>query len=345
MAEPRLIPIVELTTARLREFLREPEAVFWVFAFPLLMAFALGIAFRQERAQEVVVGVIRAEGSTLSVQLEKAPGVRVRTLEAGEADAALRRGQVAVVLEPGPPLVYRFDPARPESRTARLVVDDALQRHAGRVDPVASRDDTVVAPGSRYIDWLIPGLLGMNIMGTSLWSIGFSVVVARSRKLLKRLMATPMPRTQYLASHLLARLVFLTLEAAALLVFAYFVFGVAPVGSIALVAGLVLLGALAFSGLGLLIATRSTTIEGVSGWMNIVMMPMWLLSGVFFASSNFPDAAQPFIRLLPLTALVDALRGVYLDGLGPAALGREILTLTIYMVATFALSVKLFRWR
>jgi ABC-type polysaccharide/polyol phosphate export permease len=154
-----------------------------------------------------------------------------------------------------------------------------------------------------------------------------------------------MPRSQYLLSHLLSRLVFLTLEAAALLTFAYFVFGVAPVGSILLVAGLVLLGALAFSGLGLLIATRSTTIEGVSGWMNIVMMPMWLLSGVFFASSNFPDAAQPFIRLLPLTALVDALRAVYLDGDGPAAIGREIATLTIYTAATFALSVKLFRWR
>jgi ABC-2 type transport system permease protein len=316
-----------------------------VFAFPLLMAFALGIAFRQERAQEVVVGVVRAEGSTIRAQLKNASGVRVVPLEPGDADAALRRGQVAVVLVPGPPLVYRFDPARPESRTARLVVDDALQRHAGRVDAVASRDDTVVAPGSRYIDWLIPGLLGMNIMGTSLWSIGFSVVVARSRKLLKRLMATPMPRAQYLASHLLARLVFLTLEAAALLVFAYFVFGVAPVGSIALVAGLILLGALAFSGLGLLIATRSTTIEGVSGWMNIVMMPMWLLSGVFFASSNFPDVAQPFIRLLPLTALVDALRGVYLEGHGPAALGREIATLTLYTVVAFALSLKLFRWR
>jgi len=220
-----------------------------------------------------------------------------------------------------------------------------LQRKAGRVAPIATRDDNVVAPGSRYIDWLIPGLLAMNIMGTSLWSIGFSVVVARSRKLLKRLMATPMPRAQYLASHLLARLVFLVLEAAALLAFAYVAFGVKPVGSIALVAGLILLGALAFSGLGLLISTRATTIEGVSGWMNIVMMPMWLLSGVFFASSNFPEVAQPFIRLLPLTALVDALRGVFLDGYGPAAIGREIATLTVYTVATFALSVKLFRWR
>jgi ABC-2 type transport system permease protein len=344
-SQPRLYPIVELTTARMREFLREPEAVFWVFAFPLLMAFALGIAFRTERTQDVVVGVVRAPGSPVEAQLAQATGVRVKPLEPGEADAALRRGQVAVVVVPGPPVVYRFDPARPESRTARLVVDDALQRKAGRVEPVPTRDDEVVAPGSRYIDWLIPGLLGMNIMGTSLWSIGFSVVVARSRKLLKRLMATPMPRAQYLASHLLARLAFLVLEAAALLIFAWLVFGVTPAGSIALVGGLVLLGALAFSGLGLLISTRSTTIEGVSGWMNVVMLPMWLLSGVFFASSNFPDVVQPAIRLLPLTALVDALRAVMLDGEGLGAIGREVATLATCTVVTFGLSLKLFRWR
>jgi ABC-type multidrug transport system permease subunit len=185
----------------------------------------------------------------------------------------------------------------------------------------------------------------MNIMGTSLWGIGFSVVVARSRKLLKRLMATPMPRAQYLLSHLLARLIFLALEAAALLIFAYVVFGVTSAGSVVLVAGLVLLGALAFSGIGLLISTRATTIEGVSGLMNVVMLPMWLLSGVFFASSNFPDVAQPVIRLLPLTALVDALRAVMLEGHGVGAIGREIATLAIVTVVTFGVSVKLFRWR
>jgi len=182
-------------------------------------------------------------------------------------------------------------------------------------------------------------------MGTSLWSIGFSVVVARSRKLLKRLMATPMPRAQYLASHLLARLIFLVLEAAALLIFAYVAFGVAPAGSLLLVAGLVLLGALAFSGLGLLVSTRATTIEAVSGWMNVVMLPMWLLSGVFFSSSNFPDVVQPFIKLLPLTALVDALRAVMLEGHGLGAIGREVATLAICTLATFGLSLKLFRWR
>jgi len=345
MPEPRLIPLVELVKTRLREFLREPEAVFWVFAFPLLMAFALGIAFRQERTQDVVVGVVRSADGTIAKRLEAAKGLRVRALEPADADGALRRGQVAVVVVPGTPVVYRFDPGRPESRTARLVVDDLLQRGAGRADAVASRDDVVVAPGSRYIDWLIPGLLGMNIMGTSLWGIGFSVVVARSRKLLKRLMATPMPRAQYLLSHLLARLIFLALEAAALLVFAYVVFGVTSAGSVWLVSGLILLGALAFSGIGLLISSRATTIEGVSGLMNVVMLPMWLLSGVFFASSNFPDVAQPAIKLLPLTALVDALRAVMLEGHGVTAIGREIATLAVVVVATFGLSVKLFRWR
>ena len=346
MPEPRLIPIVELTTVRLREFLREPEAVFWVFAFPLLMAFALGIAFREERAQEVVVGVVRAEGSTIGQQLKGAEGVRVRPLEPGDVDGALRRGQVAVVLMPGPPLVYRFDPARPESRMARLVVDDVLQRKAGRA--AAHRRPRRQRRGAglalhRLAD---PGAAGMNIMGTSLWSIGFSVVEARSRKLLKRLMATPMPRGAVPARRTCCRgWSSWCSRRRRCSSSPDFAFGVAPVGSIALVAGLILLGALAFSGLGLLIATRATTIEGVSGWMNIVMMPMWLLSGVFFASSNFPDVAQPFIRLLPLTALVDALRGVFLDGYGPAAIGREIATLTIYTVATFVLSMKLFRWR
>jgi ABC-2 type transport system permease protein len=341
-------PLVELTLARVREFLREPEAVFWVFAFPVLMALALGVAFRQERSQEVVVGVVQQAGDPLLSALAGAPGVRARPLAAAEADAALRRGQVSLVVVPGAagaPPTYRFDPTRPESRTARLIVDDALQRRGGRADVWQGRDEEVVAPGSRYIDWLIPGLLGMNIMGTGLWSVGFSVVQARSRKLLKRFMATPMPKSLYLASHLLARLMFLALEVAALLVFGYLAFGVRIAGSVWLVAALALLGALSFSGLGLLIASRAKTIEGVSGLMNVAMLPMWLLSGVFFASSNFPDLAQPFIRLLPLTALNDALRAVMLEGQGAAAIGREVATLAAWAVGTFGLAVQLFRWR
>jgi len=350
MADRAPNALVELTLARLREFLREPEAVFWVFAFPVLMALALGIAFRSERTQEVKVGVVRGAGAAEVVgALRGARGVRTLELATGDTESALRNGDVALVVSPaapasGPPR-YRFDPTRPESRVARMVVDNALQRAAGRADLWAARDEEVVTPGSRYIDWLLPGLLGMNIMGTGLWSIGFSVVQARTRKLLKRLMATPMPRGAYLLSHLLARLVFLVLEVSALVVFGWLVFGVRSAGPLWAVAALALLGAFTFAGLGLLIASRARTVEGVSGLMNLAMLPMWLLSGVFFASSNFPEMAQPFIRALPLTALNDALRGVMLEGRGPAGIAREIAMLAGWGVATFALALKLFRWR
>jgi ABC-type multidrug transport system permease subunit len=339
-------PLVELTRARIREFLREPEAVFWVFAFPVLMALALGVAFRSERSQESVVGVLRGPGAADTVRILSAvPSVRVHEVAPEEAAADLRNGRVSLLVVPGQPPVYRFDPARPESRLARLVTDAALQRAAGRADAWQAREETVVAPGSRYIDWLLPGLLGMNIMGTGLWSVGFSVVVARTRKLLKRLMATPMSRGAYLASHLLGRLMFLVLEVAALLLFGRLAFGVRPAGSLLVVAALALLGALAFSGLGLLVASRARTIEAVSGLMNVVMLPMWLLSGVFFASSHFPDVAQPFIQALPLTALNDALRAVMLEGKGLPAVAGESAILAAWGGLSFLLAVKLFRWR
>lgn len=346
MREPTPRPLVELTLARLREFLREPEAVFWVFAFPVLMALALGVAFRSERTQEVAVGVVRASGAdAVAATLRGTPGVRLRDLTEPEVAAALRNGEVMLVVVPGKPPVYRYDPTRPESRGARLLVDHALQRAAGRADVWEGRDEEVVTPGSRYIDWLLPGLLGMNIMGTGLWSVGFSVVQARTRKLLKRLMATPMPRGYYLFSHLLARLVFLVLEVAVLLVFGWLVFGVSSAGALWLVAALSLLGAFSFAGIGLLIASRARTIEAVSGLMNVVMLPMWLLSGVFFASSNFPDVAQPFIRALPLTALNDALRGVMLEGRGLTGIASELGVLVAWGFGAFGLALKLFRWR
>lgn len=339
-------PLVELTRARVREFLREPEAVFWVFAFPVLMTLALGVAFRNQRAQDVVVGVLRSEGAApLLAALAAEPGMKASEIAPDAVEVALRNGEISLLVVPGDPPAYRFDRARPESRLARLAVDAALQRAAGRRDAWTAREEIVAARGSRYIDWLVPGLLGMNIMGTGLWSIGFAVVTARTRKLLKRLVATPMPRSAYLLSHLLARLVFLALEVAAILVFARIVFGVRSAGALWVVGALCLLGALAFAGLGLLIASRARTIEAVSGLMNVVMLPMWLLSGVFFASSHFPDAAQPAIRALPLTALNDALRGVMLEGQGIGGVAREAATLAAWGIASFAAALKLFQWR
>lgn len=342
-------PLVELTAARFREFLREPEALFWVFAFPVLLAAALGVAFGTQKAAVVLVGVLESPGGdAVQSTLASTEGVRVQPLGREAATRALRNGAIHLLVVPGAPgaaVTYEFDPSRPESRVARFVADDALQRAAGRQPAVPTNDRTVVVPGSRYIDWVVPGLLGMNIMGTGLWSIGFSVVQARVRKLLKRLMATPMSRAQYLASHIAARLAFLILEAGALLGFAILVFGVPVRGSWLVLVGFCVLGAASFAGLGLLVASRAKTIETVSGLMNLVMVPMWVLSGVFFASENFPDGMQPFIDLLPLTALNQALRGVMLEGLGPVGLWSQVVVLVGWMVVSFAAALRLFRWR
>ena len=175
--------------------------------------------------------------------------------------------------------------------------------------------------------------------------IGFAVVKARSGKLLKRFLASPMSKSQYLLSHILARLVFLALEVGSVLIFAMLVFDVPVRGSVAGLALITLLGAMAFSGLGLLVASRSKTVEGVSGLMNLVMVPMWIFSGVFFASGNFPDAIQPVIRALPLTALNDALRAVMIDGAALAETAGMLSVVTAWGVGSFLVALRIFRWR
>jgi ABC-type polysaccharide/polyol phosphate export permease len=339
-------PLVELTLARFREFLREPEAVFWVFAFPVIMTCALGIAFRSRGSEPVIVGVVASDGDApIRRTLEQQGGFIVRSLAPADVERAIRDGRAPVVVVPGTPPIYRFDEARAESQVARLAVDAALQRAAGRADAFTPGQQPIDQVGSRYIDWLVPGLLGMNIMSTGLWGVGFAIVQARTRKLLKRLAATPMSRAEYLASHVLSRLLWLALETAVIVGFARVAFDVGVRGGLGALTVLAVLGALSFGGLGLLIASRTRTIEGVSGIMNLVMMPMWVLSGVFFASSNFPDVMQPIIQALPLTALNNALRGVMNEGVSLRALWRDVATLVAWGVIPFALALRLFRWQ
>jgi ABC-2 type transport system permease protein len=339
-------PLVELTLARLREFVREPEALFWIFVFPILMAFALGIAFRSSGDDPVVVGLVDGPGrAALESTLGSAPGIVVRSLARDQVALALQRAEVQLVVEPATPPVYRLDPTRAESRLARRTVDDLLQRAAGRADVFTARDLPIDSVGSRYIDWLLPGLLGMNIMSTGLWGLGFSIVHARTRKLLKRLVASPMRRRDYLLAQVFGRLVFLVIEVGALVIFGWLVFGVPVRGSILLLAATCLGGALAFGGLGLLVASRARTVEAVSGLLNLVMLPMWVLSGVFFSASNFPESTQPFIQALPLTALNDALRAVMLEGAGAAAIAPELGRLAAWGSVSFLVALRIFRWR
>ena len=340
--------LAQLTLVRFREFLREPEAVFWTFAFPVILAFGLGIAFRNKPADVITIGVVSGTpaADSLVARLAHAPGLRVHALDAESAARALRTGDVALVASTGARGVqYRFDDTRPESRTARLLTDDALQRASGRRDPVPISESHVSEKGSRYIDFVVPGLLGMNIMGGGIWGLGFAIVEARRKNLLKRLVSTPMRRTHYLASFLLSRFVFLVAEVAVLVGSAALFFDVPLRGSIVQLFVVCLLAALAFGGIGLLIASRARTIEGVSGLMNLTMMPMWVLSGVFFSSANFPKAAQPFIQALPLTATINALRSTMLQGAGWTAITPAVAVIAAWLAVSFTLALKLFRWR
>jgi ABC-2 type transport system permease protein len=335
----------QLTLARFREQLRQPEVLFWVFAFPLLLAVALGLAFRNRPPDVIRVAVQAGRGAdSVAYFLGSAHGFRASVIPAHEAAERLRTGRVALVVVPGDPLVYRFDSTRSESRLARLATDDALQQALGRQDVRATVDRKVTERGSRYIDFLIPGLLGLNLMGTGMWGMGYAVVDARRRKLIKRLLASPMRRSQYLFSFIAARLAMLGPEVALLVGFGALVFGVPVRGSIATLALLALIGAMCFAGLGLLTASRVQTVEAVSGLMNLIMMPMWILSGVFFSSANFPAAMQPVIKALPLTALNDALRGVMIDGASLVGVAGPVAICVAWGAVSFAVALRIFRW-
>jgi ABC-type multidrug transport system permease subunit len=339
-------PIVELTLTRLREFVREPEALFWTFIFPIVMSLVMAMAFPSRGAQPVPVGLAEGPGAEpIRQTLARAPGITVRDVARGGEQRALREGVVHVIVVPTDPPTYRFDGARAESRTARLVVDDALKRAAGRADPWVAREEPVEVPGSRYIDWLIPGMVAMGIMSNGMWGVGFSIVQARMRKLLKRMVASPMRKSEYLLAQLLARLLFLGPEVAVPLGFGVVAFRMPVNGSIAAIAVVALIGSLAFGSIGLLLGSRARTFEAVSGLMNLAMLPMWLLCGVFFSASNFPQAIQPLIKALPLTALVTALRAVVLEGATLQVVRGELLLLAAWTVVPFAVALRLFKWR
>ena len=345
----RYNPLVQLVLARIREFVRHPEAVFWVYAFPLIMMVALGIAFRSRSVEQFDVDIVGEETSeSLSGALHEDARFDVHSNSESTAQNRLRTGKTDVVIVLGeatdPRHDYYFDPTRPSSLVARDSARDVLQTAAGRRDVIASVNHEMTDVGGRYIDFLVPGLIGMGLMGGGLWGVGFAIVDLRIRKLLKRYLATPMNRGHFLAAMMISRLLFTVSECLLLLVFARVAFSVMNHGSYLAVTFLVVLGAFEFAGIGLLVASRAQTLESVSGLMNLVMLPMWIASGVFYSIERFPAAIQPVLGLLPLTPLIDALRAVMQEGRTLASLGVEVSTCLVWGIVSFALALRWFRW-
>ena len=376
-------PLAQIVLARLHEFVREPASIFWVYGFPLIMTVALGLAFRDKPVDQTITVDIQENAAAASLQEMFADKDRFVTSIRTEQEwrKRLRTGNTDLVIIPVPGtdasgsdtngdsnakdgtpsetesirtdgalsefpmLQYVFDPSRPGSIVARDAVNDAVQSAAGRVDKLDVVDERFDEPGNRYIDFLIPGLLGMSLMGGGLWGVGYAITDMRIRKLLKRFVATPMKRSHFLTGIMISRMIFVIPEMIILVIFARIFFGVVIHGSIGAVILLILLGAIQFSGIGLLIASRAQTIETVSGLMNLTMLPMWIASGIFFKPENFPDFLQPFIIILPLTPLIRALRGVMLEGDTLFQLLPEVTLITGWGFFTFALALYLFRWK
>lgn len=341
----RYHPLRELVLSRIREFLREPEAIFWVYGFPLLLALGLGIAFRNQPAEKVYVDIREGPGAdAISQSLHKSPEMIVEIHPDAVCRERLRLGKSSLAVIPGDPTTLLFDPTRPESVLARRRVDDALQRAAGRRDMVATQDEHMNQPGARYIDFLVPGLLGMNLMGSGMWGVGFVIVDMRVRKLLKRLVATPMKKSDFLWSMVGARLVYIIPELIIVLGAGVLVFGIPIRGSVIAILVLCWLGAMSFAGLGLLVASRAQRIETISGLMNLVQLPMWLFSGIFFSSERFPAALQPVVQSLPLTQLNNALRAVILEGASLPSQFWRLAILTAWGSISFLCALRWFRW-
>jgi ABC-2 type transport system permease protein len=343
MNKLELSSLYQLTVIRFKLFLREPEAIFWIFIFPILLAVGLGIAFRNRPPDVLQVG---ATTTQLTQALNSDKGLTAKTMNEAEGSHELATGDILLLAIQKPDgVAYKYDDTNPDARTARLIADRAVQAAFGQRETVHSENQLVHETGSRYIDFVVPGLLGMNLMGSAIWGMGFAIVEARQKKLLKRLVASPMPRWQYLASYILSRLIMLVVEVVVFLGFAWLVFGVPFRGSLLQLAFLCVLTSLSFSALGLLVASRARTMEAASGLMNLVMLPMWILSGVFFSASRFPAVVQPFVKALPLTASIDTLRGNMLQGTGMGHMLAPVAVLLAWLVVPFLVALRIFRWR
>jgi ABC-type multidrug transport system permease subunit len=346
MAPKRWHPFAQLILARMREFYREPIALFWVYGFPLILAVLLGMAFTQRQVQAPSVAVQdepdRAAAEAVAARLKQG-GLDVELCSAAQGQLRLRRVMIDLLLVVRPKLEYHYDPARTESVLAHKWIEALLAQPSASTAP--AEDVELSEPGSRYVAFLLPGLIGMNIMGGGLFGLGFMLVDMRVRKLFKRLMATPIRHSQFLGALLTARLLFLVPEMTCLLCVSRFLFGVPINGSLLLLMLVIVLGATAFAGLGLLLGCRTEKTETISGFINLVMLPSYLLGGIFFSSKRFPDEVQPLVQAIPLTQLNNALRSVMLDGADFAEVHIPLAILFAWAVVTFGLALRWFKWR
>jgi ABC-2 type transport system permease protein len=367
----KLNSLIQLILIHYREFIREPGILFWSIIFPVLMAWVLGIAFSKKN--ELVQQVAFIEDSLnmnkelrhflndavyIDIPEKKGPdyfGKTIQNEKLGKTSyrflltdwdgglMLLKRGQANLILMEYPDsLEYFFDPINPQAKMAYVMLSSAINDE-NLVYETASIN-TLTQKGNRYIDFLIPGLMAMGVMNSLLWGMSYALIDMRSKKLMRRMVATPMKRSEFLISIFIARLSITVFEALLLLTFAIAYFHIAIQGSLPAFILIFLAGNIAFSGIAILISCRTANSRIGTGLINVISLPMMVLSGIFFSYHNFPDFAIPIIRRFPLAMMADSLRSVFIEGAGIVQVSLNATMLCLLGIICFAIGLRTFKW-
>ena len=366
----------QLTKALFMEIVREPGVLFWGILFPILMSLGLGLAFTKKTDVLRKIAVIRnreisiADTSGLTNFLEKKCEKNLikgketfrwkltlnddklgnsiflfYEMDWDKAMIQLKRGTVnLIILEKGKVTEFHFDPMNPDAELTYLKLSPVI----GTAELIPVKNNAEIKPltvtGTRYIDFLVPGLITMGVMMSSMWGISYGLIEKRSKKLLRRLVATPMKKSHFLIALITVRITMNFIESSSLFLFALFAFKLTIQGDISALLLMFLAGNIAFAGLAVLVSSHTSNTEVGNGLINAVVMPMMVLSGIFFSYHNFPDWSIPFIRILPLTMLTDGIRSIFNEGAGYDDVTIPILILSATGVIFFTAGLKIFKW-
>jgi ABC-2 type transport system permease protein len=374
----RLNQLRQLTMAQVRELIREPGVLFWGILFPILMSLGLGIAFTKKADIIRKVAVILPDRETVasdsSSNLIHFLEINCETLNPDDKEGyswkltlkdnklgnsiflfyemdwknammMLKRGTVNVVLaENEGQVVYHFDPMNSDAQLSYLKLNGII----GGGQIVASEGNANIQPltvkGTRYIDFLVPGLITMGVMMSCMWGISYGIIEKRSKKLLRRLVATPMRKSHFLVALITVRIIMNFIESAVLFLFALIVFKIVIQGSIAALLIMFLAGNIAFAGIAVFVSSHTSNTEVGNGLINFVVFPMMVLSGIFFSYHNFPDWSIPVIQKLPLTMMTDGIRSIFNEGAGFHEVTLPVLILVATGVVFFTAGLKIFKW-
>jgi len=364
-------PIIQLILIQFREFYREPGILFWAIVFPVLMAWGLGIAFTHKAEQKrdiafienhtqpdtlfrgIITNYAKKDSSSKEHFLRyvirsgnKKTGFTVyRFIPSTWEKSAklLKQGSILIIIEEKEgKLFYHYDPFNNDAQLTYMQLSSFISK--GKPLEPAAEIKPLTQKGTRYIDFLVPGLIALNLMMSTMWGISYSLIEKRSKKLLRRMVATPMKKSSFMLSQLIARLVLNILEAFIVFIFAYFYFGITIQGNFIALIILYFAGMLCFTGISILVSSRTANTYVGNGLINAVVMPMMVLSGIFFSYHNFPDVVIPYIQALPLTILGDGIRSIFIEGAGFGEIFSPTIILSLIGILTFGVGLKIYKW-